>query len=307
MQDNNNGLRDNLMQAEQNAAELDSTAVYIAQSIATLPPLPAAAQDIVTQFADEFIDADTVTAVVEKDPGICAKLLGLANSAYFNLAEPVSDMKEAISRVLGVDTVRSLVFAMAMQQSFDSKQCPSFDAERFWLDAISVADSCKRLAKADEQSSERERSLAYPAGLCHNLGLMALAHIKPDRTDKVLKAHADNPAEMPLYERFAKEFGTDHRFTTAELSKAWSLPQPIIDAYSDRVIGAPPNKDDRLSAVLKASIAAVGNQNGPADTRADIEDSAIRLGFSIDEFERITTPGDRQKERLRSIASTMKG
>ncbi|MDH3352442.1 MAG: HDOD domain-containing protein, partial [Gammaproteobacteria bacterium] len=171
------------------ATNTSETATRFAQSIATLPPLPATAQQILTCFGDEFIDADKVTEVVEGDPGICAKLLGLANSAYFGLAEPVNSIGEAISRVLGVDTVRSLVLAMAIQQSFNNKGCPSFKTDRFWMQSLLSAECCKKIAAADEAADDAVRDLAYSAGLCHNLGLMALVHMEPARVNNVLAAH----------------------------------------------------------------------------------------------------------------------
>ena len=176
------------------------TAARFAQSIASLPPLPATAQEILTCFGDEFIDAKKVTAVVEGDPGICAKLLGLANSAYFGLAEPVHRIDEAISRVLGVDTVRSLVLAMAIQQSFNSQGCPAFDTQQFWIRCLMVAECCKRVAVADKAGDDAARDLAYSAGLCHNLGLLAMAHMDPKATDLALRKHRNAaPARWPGY------------------------------------------------------------------------------------------------------------
>ena len=55
-------------------------------------------------------------------------------------------MSEAISRVLGVDTVRSLVLAMAIQQSFNSRKCPAFNSERFWIQSLLTAECCKKLS-----------------------------------------------------------------------------------------------------------------------------------------------------------------
>ena len=54
------------------------TAIRLAQGISALPPLPATAQEILTCFGDEFIEADKVTAVVELDPGICTRKFVLA-------------------------------------------------------------------------------------------------------------------------------------------------------------------------------------------------------------------------------------
>ncbi|MGB5258315.1 MAG: HDOD domain-containing protein, partial [Woeseiaceae bacterium] len=65
------------------ATGTSETAANLAKAIMALPPLPATAQEILTCFGDEFIDAVQVASVVEGDAGICAKLLGLANSAYF--------------------------------------------------------------------------------------------------------------------------------------------------------------------------------------------------------------------------------
>ena len=122
--------------------DTSETAARLARGIGALPPLPVTAQRILTCFGDEFIDADKVTDVIEQDPGICAKLLGLANSAYFGLAEGVNTIAEAVSRVLGVETVRSLVLAMAIQQTFNSRNCPRFDTERFWVQSLSAAECC---------------------------------------------------------------------------------------------------------------------------------------------------------------------
>ena len=36
--------------------------------------------------------------------------------------------------------MESLVLAMAIQQSFNSKQCPEFDVERFWTQSLMAAE-----------------------------------------------------------------------------------------------------------------------------------------------------------------------
>ena len=290
------------------SAVTDTTesAKQIAESIAALPPLPATAQEILTCFGDEFIDADKVTAVVEGDPGICAKLLGLANSAYFGLAEPVTNMSEAISRVLGVDTVRSLVLAMAIQQSFNSKKCPAFDSERFWMQSLLTAECCKKIVASDEQATDILRDLAYSAGLCHNLGLMALAHMEPQRTNIVLRAHAEDAQPGSLGKYFMEEFATDHRIMTAELARFWSLPQTMIDSYTYRAspIG---ECTERLAAVIIAGATAVGNIEFSEEQRIDTSRWAKMFGLSVEDLQKKATFGERQQERVRSLASNMTG
>ena len=284
--------------------DITETAARFAESIMALPPLPATAQEILTCFGDEFIDADKVAAVVEGDPGICAKLLGLANSAYFGLAEPVNDISEAISRVLGVDTVRSLVLAMAMQQSFNCKKCPEFDVARFWTQALMAAECCKKIALVDQYADDAERDLAYSAGLCHNLGLMALTHIDPARTNAVLKAHREHDRADSLAELFNKEFSTDHKIVTAELGRIWSLPAPMVAAYQYRAF-TNSHCEDRLGLVVAAGVTAVENAERDDDQHSSLATWAGQLGIDENDIQKMAILSDRQKERVQALASNM--
>jgi len=286
------------------ATDITETAARFAKSIMALPPLPATAQEILTCFGDEFIDAEKVAAVVEGDPGICAKLLGLANSAYFGLAEPVNDMGEAIARVLGVDTVRSLVLAMAIQQSFNSKQCPEFNIERFWTQSLLAAECCKKIAAADESADDAERDLAYSAGLCHNLGLMALTHIEPERTNDVLKTHREHDRADSLADLFNEEFETDHKIVTAELGRIWSLPAPMVAAYQYRAFPSA-HCDFRLGLVVAAGVTAVENAERDDSQRSGLEPWATELDISAEDIQGMAILGDRQIERVQSLASNM--
>lgn len=286
------------------ATGTSDTASNLASSIMALPPLPATAQEILTCFGDEFIDAEKVASVVEGDAGICAKLLGLANSAYFGLSEPVSDMEQAISRVLGVDTVRSLVLAMAIQQSFNSKKCPAFDVQRFWLTSLMTAECCKKIAAADEAFEDAERDLAYSAGLCHNLGLMALTHIEADRSCNVLM-HNDEQVESGSLTRWLQEeFNTDHKLMTAELARLWSLPEPMIAAYHYRAF---PGTEcgHRLGLVVSAGVTAVQNAEVEEDRWLSLHPWAVALGIDASDIQSMASIGERQRERVKSLAGRM--
>lgn len=286
------------------ATDITETTAKFAESIASLPPLPATAQRILTCFGDEFIDAEKVAAVVEGDPGICAKLLGLSNSAYFGLVEPVTDIHEAISRVLGVDTVRSLVLAMAIQNTFSRKDCPEFDVERFWMQSLLAADCCKKIALADNEAEDSDRDFAYSAGLCHNLGLMALAHIEPQRTNKVLAANRLQGSQETLTGMFDAEFDTNHRIMTVELGRSWSLPAVMLAAYQCRAFPKA-HCDVRLGPIISAGIIAVENAEIDESQWASLEPFAAKLGVPADEIQDFALLSDRQKEKIRSLASNM--
>ena len=286
------------------ATQTEDTTSRLASSIVALPPLPITAQEILTCFGDEFIDAKKVTAVVEGDPGICAKLLGLSNSAYFGLAKPVHGIEEAISRVLGVDTVRSLVLAMAIQQAFDCKQCPEFQAERFWLQSVLTAECCKKIAYADEGSSDDVRNLAYSTGLCHNLGLMALVHMEPKRTNTVLRTRREQGKPNSLPDLFVTELDTDHRMITLELARTWSLPEPMVLAYQFRALPKS-ERDHRLGLVLSIGAAAVENTESEECDQINLRSWAEEIGIDAGELQAMAELSGRQRERVQSLVSNL--
>ncbi len=282
------------------------TAARLAQSISALPPLPATAQEILTCFGDEFIDADKVTAVVERDPGICAKLLGLSNSAYFGLAEPVNRIGEAISRVLGVDTVRSLVLAMAIQRSFNRSSCPGFNTERFWMQSLLTAECCKKIAALDGAADDDVRDLAYSAGLCHNLGLLALVHLEPSITNSVLMTHGEMSEPNSLARMFGEVLSTDHRIMTAEIARTWSLPEPMVAAYQYRAF--PDSQcDHHLGIVVAAGTLAVENTEVDEEQWSSLDPWVAQLNIDADELQTLAALTDRQIDRVRSLASNMSG
>lgn len=284
--------------------EINSTGSLLAGSLSSLPPLPATAQEILTCFGDEFIDAEKVTAVVEGDAGICARLLGLANSAYFGLAEPVNRISEAISRVLGVETVRSLVLAMAIQQSFSRKGCPVFDPERFWKQSLLTAECCKKIAQNDEGADVEVRDLAYSTGLCHNLGLLALVHLQPAATSRVLGELQANPAPNALAALLRAKLDTDHREMTLLLARSWTLPAPMVAAYEYRANPATTSKHP-LGRVLAAGAAAVSNMEFEEDRRIDLGDYAAELGIGTGDLLSLAIFSDPQQERIQSLAQRM--
>lgn len=283
-----------------------ASAKKIAETVAVLPPLPATAQEILTCFGDEFIDADKVADVVENDPGICAKLLGLANSAYFGLSEPVHSIREAISRVLGVDTVRSLVLAMAVQQSFNTKKCSAFNAHRFWMQSLLTAECCKKLVMADELACDVTRDLAFMTGLCHNLGMMALAYMEAGHTQLVLYAHNKINSTDNLSDLFVARLGTDHRIMTAELARFWSLPSPMIAAYEHRAFPETAC-NARLGLILASAAIAVGNTEVEDEQRIDLRTWANGFGLAPDELQQMAIFGERQRERVQSIVGNISG
>ena len=117
---------------------------------------------------------------VELDPAITARLLAIANSAYYQTTHAYTHVKDAIVR-LGIVEVKQLLLPIILASFFDTKKCPKFRADLYWKQALLVALGTRKIAECAGSKMPKDlvRS-AYTAGLLHNIGYLALVHLFPD-------------------------------------------------------------------------------------------------------------------------------
>ncbi len=275
-------------------ATLDS-ARDIISAVKMLPPLPTVAVQIVSRLGDEFIDGNEVADVVDQDPAICARLISLANSAYFGLRSPVGNMRDVVNRVLGTDTVRCMALALATRQTLDLSHCPVFDVKRFWRRALGAAASCKRIAAVVDEVAAGERECAYALGLCHDLGLMALVNVAPDRMQGILS----ESSETPLADRLTTEFGFSSATMTLAVAEHWELPLLMIDTFRARAENDV--AEHPMAMVLNAAIRAAAyteNEDEPdlAEAEALLADASLNVPGP--KLVGAALPTDKQREAL---------
>ena len=133
---------------------------------------------------------------------------------------------------------------------------------------------------------------------------MALTHIEPVRTCRVLRTHRELGQPDSLSNLLNEEFGTDHKIMTAELGRIWSLPCPMVAAYQYRAFPKAPC-DDRLGLVVAAGVTAVQNAAGTGDQYAELSPWAEALGIAAEDVQSMATIGERQQEKVQSLASNM--
>ena len=273
-------------------------------SVKMLPPLPNVAVEIISRLGDEFIDGNEVADVVAQDPAICARLISLANSAYFGLRTPVGDMREVVNRVLGADTVRSMALALASRQSLDTSACESFDLRMFWRTALGTAAAAKRIASVVDEIAVAERECAYAMGLCHDLGLMAMVSLEPSRMQDAL----EQDATVPIAERVATTFGYSSAIMTLALAEHWELPLLMIDTFRARVSENP--SEHAMASVLNAAIRAADyadriEEYDPHDAAEFIVDDSLNVPAG--ELVEIALPTERQRAALDGAVEALSG
>jgi HD-like signal output (HDOD) protein len=141
---------------------------------------------------DPNLSVEQLAKLVGAEPLMSAKIIRMANSVALNPSgREVSDVKNAILRV-GMEAVRTVSFAVAMEQLLKSKQMQPFEglSRRLWEHTSHVAALCRVLARKIARINGDE---AMFAGLVHDLGvfyLMSRAANFPELVNDKVELHA---------------------------------------------------------------------------------------------------------------------
>lgn len=142
------------------------------------PKLPSTAQQLLAVSQRPDTDLAEVTALLEQDEMLAARVFGLASSAAYASAGKVGSLNEALMR-LGLKTFRDLVLEIAMNMRVF--RCDAYSAPMERLRHHSRVTA--HLARIVCRYCTIDGELAFLAGLLHDVGiagsLIALADVPP--------------------------------------------------------------------------------------------------------------------------------
>jgi HD-like signal output (HDOD) protein len=179
--------------------------------------MPQVSVRLLEALADEYTSTSGVPAIIENDPALASKMLALANSAYYGLAQKVTSITRAVV-VIGFREIRMLSLGASLASVFDpSKMPPGFDAEGLWAHSLGVAAAAHELAKMALHPLASELQMA---GLLHDMGKLAAAVCLGEATTELLKQTAEG---KPYYQAEA-DIGLEHTRIGYWLAHHWGLP-----------------------------------------------------------------------------------
>jgi HD-like signal output (HDOD) protein len=196
------------------------------QELPHLPPLAPVAQELLQELNREEIDINRLCRAIEQDPGLTARLIGVANSAYFSQREPIYDLSTAIIRVLGLNLVKSLSLGIALSTPFDTRACPAFPLDRYWCMAMLTSTLASQLAP-QARLEPGAGDYLFLGGLLHNLGELVLAHCFPKQVCEVLQRSMIHPNQA-LDELQRNIIGINASEAGVLLGRKWHLPDRIL-------------------------------------------------------------------------------
>jgi HD-like signal output (HDOD) protein len=250
----------------------------VIERVGDLPAAPAVVAEVLQLTDNPLTDMDAVGKVIERDPGVAAKILRVSNSAYYGMKQYVGTLKLALV-ILGVREIRNIVLGVSVYESFAEAiaMCPPL--QRFWPHAFLVGGLSRRLAGRMGLKMGGE---AFVGGLLHDMGKLVLLRQLHDRYANVLE-QAGGAGES-LCEAERVEFGFTHADAGAALAQQWHFPRPLADSI--RFHHAVPDvslesaKDPALAAVVRVADRAAhagALTLGQNDTATPGEEEAWRV------------------------------
>ena len=196
--------------------------------ILALPESPAMRRELLGLLADDEIPIDQVEEAVERNPAIVAKLLQIANSAYYGSRSTVTSVGEAVS-MLGFDTVRGIVTSAHLFDALPGHSAQEFPVHDLWTHCVSTAVMVRRIAWHVRASANINRA-AFTAALLHDVGkvVMSIAH---GEAYAALRRRPDTPVR-PLWQEEERLFGHHHGTAGALLLELWGLPSSVVEAVA---------------------------------------------------------------------------
>ncbi|MGH9497086.1 MAG: response regulator [Candidatus Sulfotelmatobacter sp.] len=168
---------------------------------------------------------EKVSRIIEQDIAMSAKVLQLANSAFFGLARPVSAVLRAVG-YLGMDTVKNLALASEAFRVFvPDSRIPKDICE-------SMQEHARRAAAiaAMLPFDTKARDVTILAALLHDVGRLVLASKMPEKFCLALALARERNCEP--FEAEEELIGTSHAEIGAYLLGLWAIPSLVVEAIA---------------------------------------------------------------------------
>jgi HD-like signal output (HDOD) protein len=195
----------------------------ILRSLVNLPPMP----HIILKARDILSDPDSslrdLAKVIEVDQALVAKVLTLANSAYYGVSGMVSSIQHA-SVLLGQKTLGQMITISASSVLLN-KKLRGYDIapDDMWKHSLACAFAAKRIAEMYDDDLIED---AFTAGLLHDAGKIILDPYVIKRKDEFEQFVGQN--NLPFFEIEKAVFGFDHAEIMSRACRLWRFPEPQV-------------------------------------------------------------------------------
>ena len=241
----------------------------VLEQLDALPTLSPIATRLLAISSREDFEVGEVTMLIESDPSLTTRMLGLCRKADKGLGDRITTVRRAVL-MLGIEAVQSAVLSVAVYDLLDraghesdeklasaGHRGPIFDREGFWRYAVAVACTSELIADA-HPSLRVKPDEAFVAGLLCDLGKLVLDITLPRAFARVVELAERQRSDAAEIERAI--IGLDHHVAGKRIAERWGLPPMVRDVmwlHSQPLAGIPDVEHRGMIALVTVACALV--------------------------------------------------
>jgi putative nucleotidyltransferase with HDIG domain len=196
----------------------------ISQSAKDLKPIPQIALKVLRIFNDELYEIKDLTEEIRKDQVISARTLQLCNSVMFASRKKIESLDHALV-MLGQHLLLKFVISASLNNFFNqSGKGYSLCKGGIYHHAVGTAVIAEKLASL---TGKAEPSMAYTAGLLHDIGKVVLDQFVNSGFPLFYRQLNEEGKNFSEVEK--QVLGTDHTEVGASLALKWSFPESLVE------------------------------------------------------------------------------
>ncbi len=221
------------------------------RGVTSAPSLPDVVARLSTVMGDENSGASEIAQVIETDPAIAAKVVGVANSASLGLRRKVTAVSEAVA-YLGLSHVWALTVGASVARALGPYDTEFLPFEELWVHSFGTGVCARTIGRHVTGAWEGE---AYLAGLLHDVGKLVMAAHLPEEFARCVRSAEVSGA--PLWQVEQTYLSFCHADVGAWLLEGWGIPASVCRAV--RLHHYPPPPGEPGDEHIEATIVSLAN------------------------------------------------
>lgn len=162
-----------------------------------------------------------IAEIISQEPGLAARILKIANSAFFGFACRIETIDRAIT-IMGLAHLQNTLLAVSVAKSFAGIRSEFVDIQKFWFHSIYCAVIAQILARRCKVFDDER---LFVCGILHDIGHLVIYSTLPKHaTEVIYRAHLE---QRPLYLVERDIYGFDYADVGGALLKQWLLPESL--------------------------------------------------------------------------------
>jgi len=189
-----------------------------------LKVFPFVARKALDILNNENCSIDDLSAVIEKDQTIAARILKISNSALYGLRQEVTSLQHALL-ILGFKTLRSIVLTATTRSLYKKF---GMTEKIIWDHSVGAAIGAKLISRGFGSDVV---DTAFVGGLMHDLGKVIMNNETPEAYSEVMMKMYNEGMDSITAEK--EIYGYDHTDVGAGVTGKWKFAAPLVQVLKE--------------------------------------------------------------------------